>query len=78
MTTLKLQPFRDIKPTVSISLDSPSMMSLGDGFLNCPQPSYETQTELKKKKKKKKKEISMNISEDQLYEDMLKSGEVVL
>ena len=47
-STLKLQLFRNIKPTVSISLDSPSMMSLGDGFLNCPQPSYETQTELKK------------------------------
>ena len=24
------------------------MMSLGDGILNCPQPSYEIQTELKK------------------------------
>ena len=24
------------------------MMSLGDGILNCPQLSYETQTELKK------------------------------
>ena len=23
------------------------MMSLGDGILNCPQSSYETQTELK-------------------------------
>ena len=34
-STLKLQLFRNIKPTVSISLDSPSMMSLGDGFLNC-------------------------------------------
>ena len=49
------------------------MMSLGYGFLNFPQLSYETQTELKK--------IFfscfiMNISEDQLYEDMLKSGEV--
>ena len=47
-STLKLQLFRNIKPKVSIGLDSPSMMSLGDGFLNCPQLSYETQTELKK------------------------------
>ncbi|WP_227487608.1 hypothetical protein, partial [Nocardioides malaquae] len=29
-STLKLQLFRNIKPTVSISLDSPSMMSLGE------------------------------------------------
>ena len=49
------------------------MMSLGNGFLNCPQLSYETQTELKKKCC-----FIMNISEDQLYEDMLKSGEVAL
>ena len=32
----------------SISLDSLSMMLLEDGFQNCPQPSYETQTEWEK------------------------------
>ena len=46
------------------------MMSLGDGFLNCPQLSYETQKKLCR--------FIMNISEDQLYEDMLKIGEVAL
>ena len=46
------------------------MMSLGDGILNCPQPSYETQTELK--------EIVLFHHEQQLYEDILKSGEVAL
>ena len=49
------------------------MMSLGDSFLNCPQLSYETQTELKKLCC-----FIMNISEDQLYEDMLQIGEVAL
>ena len=49
------------------------MMSLEDTFLNCPQPSYEKQTELKKMCC-----FIMNIGDDQLYEDMLKSGEVAL
>ena len=43
------------------------MMSLVDGFLNCPQPSYESKTCY----------FIMNISEDQLFEDTLKSGEVL-
>ena len=74
-SSLKLQVFRNIKPTVSISLDSPSMMSLGDSFLNCPQSSYETQTEYKENVLFYHEFL---ISEDQLYEDMLKRGEGVL
>ena len=75
-STLKLQLFRNIKATVSISLDSPSMMSLRGGFLSLSLSlslSYETQTELKK--------IVLFYHEhyeDQLYEYMLKSGEVTL
>lgn len=43
-----LQLVRIRKPAVSISLASPSMMSLVDGFQNCPQHSCETQTEWEK------------------------------
>ena len=67
-STLTLQLFRNRKPAVSISLDSQSMMSQDDGFLTCPQPSNE----------KRKKKKSYFFSEDQLYEDRLKSGEVLL
>ena len=49
------------------------MMSLVDRFLKWPKPSYETQNE-----KKKSCAVIMNISEDQLREDMLKSDEVAL
>ena len=54
------------------------MMSLMDGVLNCPQPSYETQTELKKHCVLILLCFIMNISADQLYEDMLNSGDVAL
>ena len=73
-STLTLQLFSYRKPTVSISLDSPSMMSLVSGFLNCPHSPP-------MRHRHSGKELCysiMSIREDQLYEDMLRSGEVAL
>ena len=57
VSTLTLQLFSYKKPTYSISLDSPLMVS----SVHASELS-----------------TVMNISEDQLYEDMLKIDEVVL
>ena len=47
-STLTLQLFRNKKPAVSISLDLENDDTRGVRIPNCPQPSYETQTEKKK------------------------------
>ena len=49
------------------------MMSLVSMSLNCPHPPMRHRPS-----RKKLRDFMMNISDDQLYEDMLKSGEVVL
>ena len=41
----ELELFRKRKPAVSISIGFPIDDAHGGRFLNCPQPSYETQTE---------------------------------
>ena len=65
-STLKLQLFRNIKPTVSISLDSPSKMSLVGWF---PPMRHRLSRYYF---------AIMNIREDRLSEGMLKSGDIVL
>ena len=61
-----LQLFTNSKPTVSISLDSPSMMYMVNDDVTSKQSHM--------RRRKKLLHFFMNISEDQLYESRFENG----